>query len=266
MRRVVLIHWDAASMEERAGILRRAGYGVSAFIPRGAPSLKSVGEAAPAAIVVDLSRLPSQGVAVAVALRQRRATRPIPLVFMDGPPPARERARRLLPDVPRASARGIGSALRRALARPAAAPPIVPGTMDGYSGTPLVRKLGIRPGCRLALLRAPRGFERQLVGLPGDVRIDRRRLERADVGVFFVTRAASLVDAMPGLAARLAPGARLWIAWPKQASGVASDVTQALVRERGLAAGLVDFKICAIDATWSGLCFARRAAPRPRRP
>jgi len=266
MRRVVLIHWDAASMEKRAGILRRAGYVVSPFIPQGAPSLKSLADAPPSAIVVDLSRLPSQGVAAAVALRQRKTTRPIPLVFMDGSPEARARARKLLPDVTQASTTGIAAALRRALDRKPAAPPVVPGTMDGYSGTPLVRKLGIRPGSRLALLCAPRGFEHQLVGLPDDVRIARRDPSRVDVALFFVTKAATLSREFPALARRLAPGARLWIAWPKQASGVASDVTQALVRERGLATGLVDFKICAIDATWSGLCFTHRAAKPPRTP
>ena len=266
MRRVVLIHWDAASMEKRAGILRRAGYVVSPFIPQGAPSLKSLADAPPSAIVVDLSRLPSQGVAAAIALRQRKTTRPIPLVFMDGSPEARARARKLLPDVTQASTTGISAALRRALDRKPAAPPVVPGTMDGYSGTPLVRKLGIRPGSRLALLCAPRGFEHQLVGLPDDVRIARRDPSRVDVALFFVTKAATLSREFPALARRLAPGARLWIAWPKQASGVASDVTQALVRERGLATGLVDFKICAIDATWSGLCFTHRAAKPPRTP
>jgi CheY-like chemotaxis protein len=266
MRRVALIHWDPTSMEKRAGILRRAGYVVSPFIPEGASSLKRLGDAPPAAIVVDLSRLPAQGVAVAIALRQRKATRPIPLVFMDGSAEARERARRLLPDVTQTSANGIAAALRRVLIRKPAAPPVVPGTMDGYSGTSLVRKLGIRTGCRLALLRAPRDFERQLVGLPDGVRIDRRGLGRADVGVYFTTRAGVLTSEFPGLAARLSRGARLWIAWPKQTSGVASDVTQALVRERGLATGLVDFKICAIDATWSGLCFTHRAPERPRKP
>jgi len=263
--RVGLIHWDAGSMQESAGRLRRAGFRVSPFVPRGAASLASVAEAPPACIVIDLSRLPSQGVAAAVALRQRKATRCIPLVFVAGAPEAVARARRTLPDVAHASWKGIGAAVRKACgARPGM--PVVPGTMDGYAGTPLVKKLGIRTGSRLALLRAPAGFERVLEGLPDDVTIVRRGLERAHVAIRFVRSAAELDAGLPQLARRLAEGARLWIAWPKQASGLATDVTQALVRERGLATGLVDFKICAIDSTWSGLCFTHRAAGRARRP
>ncbi len=127
---------------------------------------------------------------------------------------------------------------------------------SGYSGTPLVRKLGIKPATALALLGAPPGFTETLVGLPDDVRIVRRTSARADLTVWFVTSRRALD-------ARLAPvsramGAGLWIAWPKRASGVPSDLTGDLVRRAALARGLVDYKVCAIDATWSGLKFSRR--------
>jgi len=265
MSRVLLVHWDVASLEERAGRLRRAGHVAEPLLPRGGASLASLAQDPPAAVVIDLSRAPSQGVAVAVALRQRRATRSVPVVFVDGTPEAVVRAHRLLPDAPTASWRGIAGALRRVMAQRPRQAPIVPGTMDAYSGAPLVKKLGIRAGARVALLGAPPGFERQLEGLPDDVVLARRGPERANLSILFAGSERSLRAGLAGLAARLAPGARLWIAWRKQASGHATDLTQARVRELGLATGLVDFKICAIDSTWSGLCFSRRVKRATKR-
>ena len=128
--------------------------------------------------------------------------------------------------------------------------------MAGYSGTPLVRKLGIAPGSKLALLDAPPGFMKQLVGLPADVRVSTRAGGAPDLVVWFVTWQRDLERRMASIAARMQSG--LWIAWPKRASGMNSDLSENAVRAAGLAHGLVDYKVCAIDQTWSGLKFARR--------
>ena len=124
----------------------------------------------------------------------------------------------------------------------------------GYSGTPLARKLGIKPGARVALIGAPEGFETTLAGLPEGVRI-RRRLggDELDVIVAFFSRRSALERRLPRLTSALDAAGGLWIAWPKRASGVATDVTEDVVRELGLAARLVDNKVCAIDDVWSGL-------------
>ncbi len=126
----------------------------------------------------------------------------------------------------------------------------------GYSGTPLARKLGIKEGAGVALIGAPDGFESTLSGLPDGVRI-RRRLggEPLDVIVAFFSRRSLLERRLPGLRAALDPAGGLWIAWPKRASGAPTDGTDDVVRERGLAAGLVDNKGCAIDQVWAGLRF-----------
>lgn len=138
--------------------------------------------------------------------------------------------------------------------------------MPGYSGTPLARKLGIRPEARVALFRAPRGIEGTLEGLPGGVRPLRDpRAGTFDVGVLFCAERAVLERRIAGLTKRLAEDGGLWIAWPKKASGVETDVTDALVRATGLAAGLVDNKVCAIDDTWSGLRFVRRLRDRRKK-
>jgi hypothetical protein len=123
----------------------------------------------------------------------------------------------------------------------------------GYSGTPLVRKLGIKPGQRVLLLGAPEGLEATLGALPEGVRVGRTARGRAEVIVAFHDRRAALERRLPVLRGLMEPAAGLWIAWPKRASGVATDVTEDVVRVIALKGDLVDVKVCAIDATWSGL-------------
>jgi hypothetical protein len=134
---------------------------------------------------------------------------------------------------------------------------------SGYSGTPLPRKLGIKPGARVALVNAPDGFEDTLGELPPGV-IVRRRVQGAefDVIVAFCGRSTQLEQGLPRWRAALDQAGGLWIAWPKRASGIDTDLGDGPVRELGLAAGLVDNKVCAIDATWSGLRFVYRLADR----
>jgi hypothetical protein len=121
----------------------------------------------------------------------------------------------------------------------------------GYSGTPLPRKLGIKPGHRVAVLGAPDGFE--LEGLPEDVSVKRRAGGKADVILTFHTSRAELERRLPALRAMMEPAAGLWIAWPKRASKVETDITEDVLREIALPTGLVDNKVCAVDETWSGL-------------
>ena len=123
--------------------------------------------------------------------------------------------------------------------------------MAGYSGTPLPKKLGIKPGHRLLLLSTPDGFA--LDELPEDVKIARQARGKADVIVSFHTERADLARRMPKLRETMEPAAGLWIAWPKRASKVPTDLTEDVVRELALANRLVDNKVCAIDETWSGL-------------
>jgi len=128
------------------------------------------------------------------------------------------------------------------------------GPNIGYSGTPLPRKLGIKEGQRVALLGAPEGFEDGTLGeLPDGVRVVRRAAGKADVIVSFQTSRAELERRLPALRGLMEPAAGLWVAWPKRASGLPTDITEDVLREVALPTGLVDNKVCAIDATWSGL-------------
>ena len=133
----------------------------------------------------------------------------------------------------------------------------------GYSGTPLVKKLGIKPGATIGLIGAPDDFDHTLGELPDGVAVRRRLRGPLDVIVAFYVDRAALERRLPALRDALAPPGGLWVAWPKRASGVPTDVSETVIRELGLAAGLVDNKVCAIDAVWSGLRLVYRLRDRP---
>ena len=123
----------------------------------------------------------------------------------------------------------------------------------GYSGTPLARKLGFKPGFAAAYVNAPAGFDALVGELPGDVRVRKQLRAPLDLIVCFVTARRELERRLPALRGALAPAGMLWVAWPKRASGVPTDMTEDVVREVALPTGLVDTKVAAIDETWSGL-------------
>ena len=256
MSRITLIYWNAQEAQARATQLERAGHSVAVHADsRSAPL--TLRENPPDVFVIDLSRLPSHGRETGVWLRNQKATRHVPLVFVAGEPDKTGRVRELLPDAVYADWRHIRGAIRRAVQH-APYTPVVPGTFDSYSGTPLPKKLGINAGAVVALLGAPQDFERTLGELPAQVRLQHQARGQASVILLFVTSQARLANRFASAARILSEGGRLWIVWPKKASGVATDLTENAVRQFGLSAGLVDWKISAIDATWSGLCFARR--------
>jgi hypothetical protein len=124
--------------------------------------------------------------------------------------------------------------------------------MDAYSGTPLPKKLGVREGTTVAYIGSRGGFD---VELPAGARVVRGR---ANVVLLFVRSRAELERRFAGAVARLDEPGRLWIAWPKRASGLQTDLGEAQVRAYGMERGLVDYKVAALDSVWSGLCFARR--------
>lgn len=134
----------------------------------------------------------------------------------------------------------------------------------GYSGTPLAKKLGIKPLSRVSLVGAPPEFEHELDPIPEGAKIARKLGAGSDVIVFFTTKHAELARRLPELAAALDPAGGLWIAWPKKSSGVATDLAFENVQLAGLDLGLVDNKICAVTEIWSGLRFVVRKENRPK--
>lgn len=134
--------------------------------------------------------------------------------------------------------------------------------MAGYSGTPLAKKLGIRPGQRVALLRDARDVELGDLDESIVVRTDLRGTKPFDLIVFMTTDGAEMEQRADALRKRLTIAGMLWLGWPKKASGVETDLSDARVRAIGLDLGLVDNKTCAIDEVWSGLRFVRRLSDR----
>jgi hypothetical protein len=135
--------------------------------------------------------------------------------------------------------------------------------MAGYSGTPLVQKLGFKEGFRVGFVNPPKGFEKELSPLPNNVETFTGRLpKRLDLIILFTDSQRTLKREFPRLAERLAENGMLWIAWPKKASGVATDLSDNSVRQIGLDAGLVDVKVCAVNDIWSGLKFVYRLKDR----
>jgi len=135
----------------------------------------------------------------------------------------------------------------------------------GYSGTPLIQKLGIKPGQRICIVNAPKGYQKTLGALPGSVKNLARlgKPHALDFIHFFTKELAALASEFPKLKAALAFDGTLWISWAKKSAKVASDLDENIVRQLGLGIGLVDVKVAAIDETWSGLKFVYRVKDRP---
>jgi len=254
--KVRLIHWSAAEAKDRTAELRCAGFDEDA-LPFTLQRARRMVAYLPDAIVIDLSHRPGDGRDVALFFHQRKATRRIPLTFVDGDLVKVAAIRRILPDATYTVWSTIARALRTAVRR-SPKEPVVPGVFAGYAGAPLSKKLGIKPNSVVALVGAPAGFERHLGQLPERVAVHRNPSGRRTLTLWFVRYRGELEWRMPTMCS-YAESAGLWILWPKRTAMPGSDISQVVVRKSGLAAGIVDFKICSVDETWSGLRFTQRA-------
>jgi len=253
--RIRLIHWNVAQAEERATKLETMGYDVD-LTPLDPGSMKTLRASPSDLVVIDLSRIPSQGRDVGIWLRKTKATREVPIVFVDGDSKTVTGVKKHLPDATYTTWGRIAGALKRAIANRPEDPVVPKSTMAGYSGTPLPKKLGIKPNSVVALVGAPPGFDATLGEIPEGVTFRNSARGKCDLALWFTESRKELERRIEEMGSFARDG--LWIIWPKKASGVVTDVSERIVRETGLGAGLVDYKICAVDETWSGLKFARR--------
>jgi hypothetical protein len=256
MKRIRLILWNADTAQERVGLLSEAGYRIE-YDPITNALLKAIKAKPPAAVVIDLSRAPSRGRDMGVYFRKYKNTRQVPIIFVEGTPDKVAMVKQTLPDAVYTCWPDIIEVLPDAITNPPENPSVPDSLMAGYSGTPLPKKLGIRQGSTVALLNAPDGFEGVLDVLPDGVTVIGELADGVDVTLWFIRCKDGLDSDIERIGAVAGDG-KLWIVWPKKSSGVESDLTQAVVRQIGLDSGLVDFKIAAIDETWSGLCFTKR--------
>jgi hypothetical protein len=135
--------------------------------------------------------------------------------------------------------------------------------MAGYSGTPLAKKLGIKPGSNVFVAGAPMAYEQLLEPMPEDVHVQSAIDPSTDIVHLFSTSRAELADALKRSLRHLRPDAALWVSWPKKASKVPTDITEDTIRDLAFPLGLVDIKVCAVDDTWSGLKLVLRKEHRP---
>ena len=252
-----LIHWNEAEAEERSSRLQALGYQVNAAPPVASTFWQELTDDPPDAVVISLERLPAQGRDFALVIRQRKSTRHLPLVFVGGEDAKIKRVREVLPDATFTTWPKVRSALKRAIERPVKEPVVHESALAGYAGTPLLKKLGIKEGMVIGALNAPNDLEAILGELPEGAVLRQGARGKCDLILCFNLTLKELRKRVDRLAART-DYRSVWLVWPKRASGIGSDLTQQSVRETGLNAGLVDFKVCAIDETWSGLQFTHR--------
>ncbi|HEX4133518.1 MAG TPA: hypothetical protein VHY84_02755 [Bryobacteraceae bacterium] len=254
MPRVRIVHWKP----EQAGTLieacRACGFEVEYEDVRGNVIMKQIRANPPDAIVIDLTCRPSHGREVAVYLRNTKYARHIPLIFVDGEPEKVEIVRRLLPDAVFTARRRVCAAVKSACAKPVAAPARPPGIMERYGSRTVAQKLGIKEGSTVAVIDAPRDYVAALGELPANVEIVEDPYSPQSVTLWFVRDARAYQAAMRGMRT-IAAQSKLWVVWRK---GVPGGLTDRLVRAAAVDAGLVDYKICALNEQWSAMAFARR--------
>jgi hypothetical protein len=253
--RIRLIHWNGPEGRERKQRLVSLGHQAE-FDDDEWPALgRKIRASLPDVYLIDLSRLPSHGREAALSLRGRKDTRQTPIVFVDGDPEKVARLKAILPDATYTTWGRLKTAIPKAIARSPSTPVIPPPSI--YAGRPTVEKLGVKAGMRVALLGAPPGFADSLQDLPARVSFTAKPSPACDLFLVFV-RGRRELDAQLAAVGRVAAKQTAWFAWPKKASRVATDLDGNVVRETGLGAGFVDFKVCSIDDTWSGLAFKQR--------
>ncbi len=274
MRTVKLLSWHEG-VAAKAKSLARKGVTVDASpLVRTSRVIGELAEINPAALVLDMDRLPSNCREIALMLRASKSARHIPILFAGSLPPhgaegLPEKYARLkaeLPDIPYAAWQDAGKALRSLLDQPMTAPPVVPPARV-YT-TSLAQKLGIISASpkgqektrKVALVGAPDGFVDLLGPLPDAVKLTTKISPGTQLAICFIRSLADVAAMLDLIAYQLPEEASAWIAYPKKGRGRVGDFNENHVRDMGLAAGLVDYKIASIDETWSGLKFARRKA------
>lgn len=257
---VRLICWNDELAQKRAKEIARLGYRVDASSMRGSSAfITHFRDLNPAVALIDLDRLPSHGREIAITLRGSKTTRHIPIVFAGG---AEEKVSRLLAELPDAeftSWEKIPGALKKAIASPPLAPVQPTPHMQRWQNSPLTRKLGIAANMKVALIGGTEDGMEEIIGeLPQGASLTSRIAQRTQLVLYVVHSLRELDVAIDHAKAYLPEGASFWIIHPKMTAKLRADFNQNDVRELALGRGFVDYKVCAVDAQWSGLKFARR--------
>ena len=194
---------------------------------------------------------------MALLIRRRKSTRHLPLVFVEGAEEKVARIKEVLPDAVYSTWVEIADSLQQAIVEPPVEPVVPDSVFAPYAGKPLVEKLGIKDESVVGLVNAPTDFRHTLGQLPPGAKLCETADNQCNLAIWFNRSADDLQRAISAIVGWTEYGPA-WIAWPKKTSTLAADLSQQVVRDTGLANGLVDYKICAIDKTWSALLFRHR--------
>lgn len=254
MARIRLFHWKAEEARPLTTVLQAAGHSVDYQEKLSSPRelLKSV----PDAYVFDLTRTPSHSRELAVYLRGARASRHVPMVFVGGEPEKVEYVRRVIPDAAYTSITRLKSALKSAIANPPANPLRPMQMMERWSHRSTAQKLGIAKACRVAVIDPPHDYAKAIGALPDGAALDEESTEDCQIALWFVHGVPEFHAALPRMR-KLASRSRLWVLWrKKKADGLDGN----FIRKCANDFGLVDYKICSFNDTWSGMVFSVKKA------
>jgi hypothetical protein len=256
MPRVRLFHWKAAESAPVIALLRSAGYTVE-YSDQFA-EFRAARKDPPAAFVIDLTRMPSAGREVAVALRGGKATRNVPIVFVDGEAEKVAATRRVIPDAAYTTRPKLASALKSAIAKPPKHPFVPTQMMDRFAGRSVVQKLGITPKMKVAVVDGPAGYQKALDGLPEGVALEDcasdGMLPAAGMYLWFLHDPGIFQDSLRSLRA-VTGRSRVWVLWRK---GKRDGLDGNVIRHAILEIGLVDYTICSFSDAWSAMAIARK--------
>lgn len=257
MMRICLIHWNAEERVNKCARLQGGGFFILDEIKPGPQFLRELEKQAPDAMVIDLSRLPSQGRDLGVMVRSREGTRRIPIVFIGGEVAKVDAIQQLLPDACYTDWEAAFQEIQKAIESENKDFAAQRSVFSAYAGKPLSEKLGIKPGYHVSIINAPG----EVWGLLKEGSVGAAFSNQANTGpdlfLWFMSSTNELENSLEQIVTHVktAPG---WIAWPKKGSGIQTDLTQNIVRQKAMSAGMVDYKICSIDENWSGLLFTWR--------
>jgi CheY-like chemotaxis protein len=254
MPRVRILHWKPEEAAPLVDAVRKAGfepeYGGETSGP---PISRAIRANPPAAVLIDLSRLPSHGREMAVWMRNTKSTRHIPIVFVNGEAEKVERVKELIPDAGFATTNKLGPALRKACKGGPANPVAPPEMMARYKDKPISLKLGMTPGSVAAVINAPRDYRAIIGELPEGAQLVEEPEGLEAITVWFIYSVEDLLAALPRMRS-IASKTKLWVARPKGQNRPPENS----IRQIAIDGGLVDYKICALGPHWSGILFARK--------
>ncbi len=254
MAHLRLLHWRAAEAEGLLHKLGKAGHSVDYHEEFSTGLMRQWRKTPPDAFVIDLSRLPSQGKEIAIAIRQSPSTRQTPIVFCQGDEQKVATLRALMPDAVFSGAAELVKSVAAALKDQPTQAKVPAAMMDRYGGRTIAQKLGLKEGSKLACIDPPPHIEGALGELPAAVEFVEGD---ADVTLCFLHDPDSLRQVFSQMRDR-ADTTKLWMLWHKKTSSGHRGITEPAVRETGLCLGLVDYKICSVDKNWSAMLFARK--------